>query len=90
MEKGEYNKDKLAVLVKWVDAKSKVELDGGAEDFMGLPDRWYERPTFRCCNGHVSLRYLKCERLGYNACLECMEPVVLTFPEDKESHEKPS
>lgn len=56
----------------------------GTELFMGKPDRWYERPTWRCSNDHLSLAYLKAEGLGYCACFSCNEPVVLTFPEDIE------
>jgi hypothetical protein len=51
--------------------------------FLGLPDRWYEDPAWRCSNGHVSKRYLKSEEDGA-ICLACYSKVWLTFPEDKE------
>ena len=68
------------------------ELKAGAEEFMGLPDRWYEKPgpKWRCRNGHVSTMYLKSERLGGNVCLAgtedgpCREFVHITFPEDED------
>ena len=68
------------------------ELAAGAEEFMGLPDRWYEKPgpKWRCRNGHVSTMYLKSERLGGNVCLAgtengpCQEFVHLTVPEDED------
>jgi hypothetical protein len=53
--------------------------------FMGLPDRWYDNPTWRCENGHVSKRYLKSEKYNGNVCLACFSSVWLTFPEDKEN-----
>lgn len=58
-------------------------LEGG-EMWFGLPSRWIDNPHWRCRNDHVSRRYLKSEAKGYNACLECYEPVFLTFPEDKD------
>lgn len=62
------------------------ELKDGAEEFMGLPDRWYEKPgpKWRCRNGHVSTTYLKSEELGGNVCLACRAFVHLTFPEDED------
>lgn len=56
----------------------------GGEMFLGKPDRWYKEPLWRCVNNHVSLNYLKSEQCGRALCLECFEPVMLTFPEDKE------
>ena len=59
--------------------------------FIGLPDRWYndtapivgtKGPRFRCTSGHVSRMVLKSEALGRDACLVCMGPMVMTFPED--------
>ncbi len=85
LRRNEYNKEKLALLRVWQEEKIKLELDAGGEEFMGLPDRWYEpRPTYRCSTGHISRTYLKSEELGYNACLACYEPLVMTFPEDNE------
>ncbi len=51
--------------------------------FLGLPERWLDSPTFRCEGGHVMNWYIKSERLGYNACPTCEQPVWTTFPEDK-------
>jgi hypothetical protein len=50
--------------------------------FLGLPERWLDNPTFRCEGGHVMKYYIKSERLGYNACPTCEQPVWTTFPED--------
>ena len=52
--------------------------------FMGLPDRWYDDPHYRCPNGHISTTILKSEAKGCSCCLSCWEPVILTFSEDKE------
>ncbi len=52
--------------------------------FLGLPDRWYESPTWRCEKGHISKRFLKSEELG-DLCLACQTRVFLTFPEDAEA-----
>jgi len=54
----------------------------GVEMFMLRPDRWYEYPRWRCSKGHVSTNYLISTELG-PVCLDCYEPVSLTFPEDK-------
>ena len=35
-------------------------------------------------NDHVSKTILKSEGLGRDACLACMGPLVMTFPEDKD------
>ncbi len=80
-----YPEEKFDIPIK-ILYKIEEEKQLGNEFFMDLPDRWYEKPgpKWRCSNGHVSVRYLKSERLGYNACLECFEPVHLTFPEDEE------
>ena len=56
----------------------------GGEMFMGRPDRWYDDVHWRCSNNHVSTYYLKSEGLGASVCLECYEPIVLTFPEDRD------
>ena len=47
------------------------------ERFMGIPDTWFEPPTWWCKNGHRSKRYLKSEVLRGNVCLACFEPVML-------------
>ena len=67
-----------------LDAYSDAEKLAGALMFMGVPDRWYEPMHFRCINEHISTMYLKSEAARANLCLECGEPVELTFPEDKD------
>lgn len=56
----------------------------GHEMFLGIPDRWMEAPLWRCSNEHVSSMYLKSESAKRDLCLECGEPVFMTFPEDKD------
>lgn len=41
-----------------------VERAAGAKMFMGVPDRWYEQPKWRCENDHVSINFLKSEAFG--------------------------
>lgn len=48
----------------------------GQEMFMGLPDAWYEPPTWGCENGHVMHRYVKSEENG-PICPACHRPIVL-------------
>ena len=67
-------------IIKEADAKET------GERFMGLPDRWFDSPRWRCRNGHVSIRYLKSEAVGADLCLACGEYVWLTFPEDGSKH----
>lgn len=52
--------------------------------FMGLPDRWYDTPHWRCQRGHVSTHVLRSEERGCSLCLGCKTRVVLTAPEDRE------
>ena len=54
----------------------------GGPMFLGKPERWFADPRWRCPNDHVSVSYLKSESRGGPLCLECEEPVFLTFPED--------
>lgn len=61
----------------------EAEGAAGQPVFLDIPDRWYERPHWRCCNDHVSTMYLKAEKEG-DSCLKCYAPVYLTFPEDKD------
>lgn len=66
---------------------NQLTLIANAEDgpfFVGRPERWWDDPTWRCLNDHVSKRYLKSEELGANVCLACREPITLTFPEDQD------
>lgn len=55
--------------------------------FWDLPDRWYEHPTWICCNGHISTVFLKSEQHG-DLCLGCMSPVILTDPLDEGFNEQ--
>ena len=57
-------------LVLWRNARIAEARERGDEFFMGLPDAWYESPTWACVNGHVSARYLKSEERGA-ICLAC-------------------
>lgn len=66
-----------ARLLAWRDTKIEEARRNGAEMFMGLPDSWYEPPTWACANGHVSARYLKSERKCAGVCLACQERVWL-------------
>jgi hypothetical protein len=51
--------------------------------FLGIPERWFDDPTWLCTNGHVSKRYLKSELRG-DLCLACFEPVHLCDPATEE------
>src|SRR4051812_155104 len=62
---------------------AKMEERAGQPMFMGKPDRWYDKPHWRCQQGHVSLIYLKRDP-GGAVCLACYETVYLTFPEDSD------
>jgi hypothetical protein len=70
-------------LVRPIDIIEADQHESGPR-FLGAPERWLDDPTWRCENGHVSKRYLKSERLGRSACLECEGHLWLTFPEDRE------
>ena len=64
-------------LIKWQHSQIIGEL------FMGLPDSWYEKPTWACAMGHLSYRYLKSEKLG-DVCLSCRKSIVLVPPDTTE------
>ena len=72
-------------LVAWVTTLRQQEADRGARLFLGIPCRWLAAPwpKYRCANDHVSTCILKSEVEG-DLCLVCHEPVVMTFPEDKD------
>jgi len=57
----------------------------GGKMFFGKPDRWHDKPgpRLRCINGHVSDHFIRSESRGGDCCPECMEYVLLTFPEDE-------
>lgn len=57
--------------------------EGGAM-WMGKPDRWWADPHWRCTGDHVSDFILKSEAMRASVCLGCYEPVVITFPEDRD------
>lgn len=67
-----------------VDNLKKIGEKEGGMMWFGLPDRWYEKPHWRCINNHISTVYLKSESRGGCVCLACNEFVALTFPEDVE------
>lgn len=62
------------------------EAASGRTMFMGAPDYWhdYPGPLYRCRNEHVSSCILKASVGIMNRCLECGEPVCMTFPTDKD------
>lgn len=64
-------------------ALQEAEIDGALQDgkelFMGLPDAWYEPPTWGCENGHAMHSYVKSERYG-PICPACHKPIVLLPP----------
>lgn len=64
--------------------KRQAEEDAGQEMFLGIPNRWYEKPRWRCRNNHVSSMYLKSEGVGADLCLGCFQAVYMTFPEDRD------
>lgn len=64
-------------------ARADHEASLGQPMFMGLPERWFERPRWRCTAGHVSAFYIKSEEQG-DLCPACRGRVVLTWPEDHE------
>jgi hypothetical protein len=73
-------------LVKALQPHVDAAMATGEPSFKGKPDRWWDggtgTGTWRCCNDHVSTFLLKTEQ-GYR-CIACGEPVLLTFPEDKD------
>lgn len=67
--------------------RRKQFLDPNEKLFFEIPDRWYEHPTWVCCNGHVSTIFLKSELKG-DCCLVCMSSVILTDPMDEGFNEQ--
>lgn len=59
----------------------RSEAEAGERMFLGIPDRWHDRFTVRCVNGHVSNHVIKSEERG-DTCPECRGPCVMTFPGD--------
>jgi len=70
-------------LREWVALEKIKEEYLGNPFFLGFPDRWYDRVTYACANGHISHRYLKSEEKG-NLCLGCYEIIFLVPPETTE------
>jgi len=71
-------------------AEKELKRTNGKTAFedLRIPCRWFAatgngQPLMRCINDHVSEFGLQTEEHGL-ICLECFEPVVWTFPEDKE------
>ncbi len=67
-------------LISWRNSQIKED----EPLFLGLPEAWADDLTFACENGHVSTRYLKSERQGFDACLECGKNVLLVPPSTTE------
>ncbi len=61
---------------------SELALAEGEPLIGGIPERWLQRPRFRCSNFHVADRY-EVGRRGRMKCIFCELPVVQTFPEDR-------
>lgn len=73
----------LTLLYEALQARRRAEEAAGQKMFLGIPDRWYDDPHWRCSNHHVSTMYLKSEVSG-DLCLKCFQPVYMTFPEDRD------
>lgn len=76
----------LEILNEWLKALGAAE---GGPMFRGKPDRWWDTPTWRCLEGHVSTMFLKTELTG-DVCLACLTPILLTFPEDADGPLEPN
>lgn len=74
-------------LRKWQLERIAEERRNQEAFFMDFPDRWYERPTYGCENGHLSHRFLKVEAKG-SMCMTCREPLFLLPPETTEEELK--
>lgn len=74
----------LDELHEFLERHKRAEEAKGAPMFMGIPDRWFDNPRYRYLNGHISRVILICSEGPKDRCLECREPVRLTFPEDNE------
>jgi hypothetical protein len=61
---------------------TELALAEGAPLIGGVPERWLQRPRFRCTNFHVADRY-SVGRRGRISCIFCDLPVQQTFPEDR-------
>jgi hypothetical protein len=65
-------------LVIWRDMESAQAEAEGSAVFLGIPDRWYDYPTWGCPAAHISRRILK--RDCGDACLFCGRPAVMVPP----------
>lgn len=54
----------------------------GSRSFGGKPDRWYDKPKWRCINNHVSKTYIRSDEHG-SCCIVCFNNCYLTYPEDE-------
>jgi hypothetical protein len=70
-----------AVLRVHLRVKADKEAADGGDIFMGIPDRWYDKLTFVCQNGHISSMCLKSEALGDDVCMSCHEHIFICPPE---------
>jgi len=60
-----------------------AEAEGGAMQD-SVPERWWQDPTWRCTNGHVSKRFGPGRRRRRVCVFKfCDSLVLLTFPEDR-------
>ena len=49
----------------------------------GLPERWWQDPTWRCTNSHVAKTFTEQRRRRECVYRFCTSRVQLTFPEDR-------
>lgn len=75
---------KLDRLMEKMDELRGAAKSMGMYMFMGIPDHWYDKPRWRCAEGHVRGGYIKSEYLSRDCCVECGAHVMLSFPEDKD------
>lgn len=68
------------LLNNWIDQKKAVAKENGLSFFQGIPETWFDNPTWICENGHLHSSYLKSEILG-SICFLCSKPVRL-FPKN--------
>lgn len=86
MTEAEAKAERLERMKQAILRRRRLAQAAGEKMFMGIPDAWYDDPHWRCPNNHVSSRYLMTEERG-DRCLRCQEPVMLTFPTDRDGTE---
>jgi hypothetical protein len=82
---GAFTRDELLVLLPFRRAMwnlRRAEEQAGAKMCLGIPDRWYEPPRYRCVRGHVASGVITSESGRGDSCQTCGAACMLTFPED--------